>query len=140
MDLHFIDTNGNHFVVPDAPENYVHDGATLISSPPSMDHRWIDGEWKVPPSPEPSTDPADYPLLPWQFKVMVDVLDVDAAIRAAIEDIEDVWQRAVAMRRYTDATSYEWSDPLLQQIRAAIGMSEEDLASHWMVAKDLRST
>lgn len=93
----------------------------------------------LPWPPEPSTDPADYPLLPWQFKVMVDVLDVDAAIRAAIDDIEDVWQRAVAMRRYTDATAYEWSDPLLQQIRAAIGMSEQDLASHWMVAKDLRS-
>lgn len=55
MDLHFLDANGNHFVVPDAPEGYVRDdGATLISPPPSPEYHWIDGDWKVP---EPTAPP-----------------------------------------------------------------------------------
>lgn len=62
MDMHFIDANGNHFVVPDAPEGYSRDdGATLIAPPPSMEHRWIDGEWRtLPPAlPVPTPDAID---------------------------------------------------------------------------------
>lgn len=59
MDMHFLDANGNHFVVPDAPEGYEREDATLIAPPPSPEHRWIDDEWQVPAPPAPSPDKID---------------------------------------------------------------------------------
>lgn len=91
-------------------------------------------------APAPSTDPADYPLLPWQFKAMVDYLGKDIAIRDAIALIEDPLKRAASLSRYLNASSYEFNDPLMQSAREAVGMSAEDLAAAWMLAKDLRST
>ncbi len=90
--------------------------------------------------PPPSTDPADYPLLPWQFKAMVDYQGKDQAIRDAIALIEDPLIRAASMSRYLNASSYEFNDPLMQSARAAVGMSVEDLTAAWMMAKDLRSS
>jgi hypothetical protein len=91
------------------------------------------------PEPEPSTDPRDYPLLPWQFKAMVDYLGKDDEIRGAIGTIQDPLQRAKSMSRYLHASQYDYGDPLLQQMRAAVGMSEAELSEAWMLAKDLRS-
>lgn len=48
MDAHFIDASGNHFVVPDTPDGYAPAGATPIAAPPTPDHRWANGEWRVP--------------------------------------------------------------------------------------------
>jgi hypothetical protein len=92
-----------------------------------------------PPPPPPSTNPADYPLLPWQFKAMVTYLGKDSEIRTAINAISDALQKAVALSRYENATSYNYADPFLQSMRVAIGMSEEDLLAAWMLAKDLTS-
>ncbi len=94
----------------------------------------------VEPDPEPSTDPNDYSLLPWQFFVMVDVLGKHDAIMAVIDAITDPWEQAIARRRYLHATSYEFADPLMQQISGAVGVTTEALSDAWMVAKDLRST
>lgn len=94
---------------------------------------------RVQPEPEPSTDPRDYPLLPWKFKTMVRVLGKGNAIMSAIDSIPDMWQREISRGRYLDATMYEFGDPLLQQMRAAVGMTEQELADAWMVAKDLTS-
>jgi hypothetical protein len=93
----------------------------------------------VPPSP-PSTNPADYPLAPWQFEAAVNALGKDAEIIAVIEQIPDVWERSKAMARYKKATSYNYGDPFLQSMREAIGMSEADLSAAWMIAKDLTSS
>ncbi len=87
----------------------------------------------------PSTDPVDYPLLPWQFKAMVIFLGVDAEVQAAIGGIPDAMQRAAAMSRYLNASYYRYDDALLQSMRVAIGMSNETLAEAWMQAKDLTS-
>lgn len=90
-------------------------------------------------APAPSTDPVDYPLLPWQFKAMVDYLGKDQAIREVIALIEEPLQRAASLSRYLNASSYEFNDPLMQSAREAVGMSNEDLAAAWMLAKELRS-
>jgi DNA-directed RNA polymerase specialized sigma24 family protein len=92
-----------------------------------------------PPPPPPSADPDDYPLLPWQFKAMVTYLDKDAEIRAAIATIPDALQKAVALSRYENATSYRHNDAFLQSMRVAIGMTEQTLSDAWMLAKDLTS-
>lgn len=89
--------------------------------------------------PAPSTDPADYPLLPWQFKAMVMYLGKDADIRAAINTTADGLHRATAMSRYENASCYVYSDPLMQAMRAAVGLSEQELSDAWMQAKDLAS-
>lgn len=88
----------------------------------------------------PSTDPADYPLLPWRFKAMVDYLGSHDAISAAIGAIPDEFERAVAKSRYENATSYNFNDPLMQQIRAAIGMDKKTLSDAWMRAKDIKGS
>lgn len=55
-DRHFVDANGNHFVVPMAPDDYERtDGAVPIADPPSADHRWQNGTWVIPKRPV-STD------------------------------------------------------------------------------------
>lgn len=59
MDLHFLDANSNHFVVPDAPEGYTRVDATAIAPPPSPEHRWIGGEWRPPEPIPPSTTEVD---------------------------------------------------------------------------------
>ncbi len=94
----------------------------------------------IEPDPEPSTDPVDYPLLPWQFKAMVMFLDVDADIRAAIMQIPDAMQRAATMSRYENSTEYRYEDPLVEPLRSAVGMPEAELIDAWMIAKDLRSS
>jgi hypothetical protein len=48
MDLHFIDLNGNHFVVPDAPEGYLRQDAAEVAPPPGPQHRWLNGGWELP--------------------------------------------------------------------------------------------
>ncbi len=93
----------------------------------------------VIPEPQPSTDPADYPLEPAQFKALVDYLGKDSAIRLAIANIPDALQRSWALSRYLNAKSYLWTDAFLQQMRAAVGMTEEELSEAWMLAKDLKS-
>lgn len=93
-----------------------------------------------PSLPEPSTDPADYPLLPWQFKAMVIYLDVDSQIRSAISQVPDAMVRAATLSRYENSSSYLYSDPLVGSLRAAIGMPEQDLIDAWLLAKDLRSS
>lgn len=98
-----------------------------------------DGEFLPPDPVAPSTDPADYPLLPWQFKAMVMYLGKDTDIRAAINMIPDDLQRATAMSRYENASSYVYGDPLMQSMRAAVGLSGQELSDAWMVAKDLAS-
>ncbi len=100
-----------------------------------------DDEWEAylqPPAP-PSTDPADYPLLPWQFTAMVHYLNVDGAIRTAIAAIPDPMMAAAALARYEKATYYHYADPLVAQLRQAIGLPVQDLENAWLLAKDLRS-
>lgn len=90
-------------------------------------------------APPPSTNPADYPLLPWQFKAMVMYLGKDAAIRIEINKITDSLQRAAAMARYEHASAYVYTDPMMQAMRIAIGLPEQEMVDAWMAAKDLRS-
>ena len=70
---------------------------------------------------------------------MVTYLGKDAEIRAAIGNISGDLQRAAALSRYENATSYRHNDQFLQSMRVAIGMSEADLSAAWMLAKDLTS-
>jgi hypothetical protein len=122
----FADIDGEYY---EAPAGEVFAGFTY------------DGSTFSPPDPvAPSTDPNDYPLLPWQFKALVVYLGKDVAIRTEINKITDDLQRAKAMSRYENATNYVYNDPLMQSMREAVGLSEQELTTAWMQAKDLAST
>lgn len=100
-----------------------------------------DGEdFSAPHEPAPSTDPADFPLLPWQFKALVIYLGVDAQIRTAISKVPDAMQRAATLSRYENSGIYRFDDPLVNSLRVAIGMPVEQLEAAWLQAKDLRSS
>ncbi len=115
--------------------------AFVVPLPDGPVSRWrVSGQAvTVVPEPGPSTDPADYPLYPAQFKALVDYLGKDSAIRLAIANIPDALQRSWALSRYLNAKSYLWTDAFLQQMRAAVGMTEKELSEAWMLAKDLKS-
>ena len=127
-----------------ADEGFEIEGRVLISIPDGLgvSTGWTyDGQSFAPPSvPEPSKDPADYDLLPWQFTAMVNYLGVDPAIRQAIAAIPDPMMKAAALARYEKATSYRYADPLVEQLRAAIQLPTQDLIGAWLLAKDLRSS
>ena len=48
--------------------------------------------------------------------------------------------RAAALARYEQSTVYQYTDPLVEQLRAAIGLPVTDLDAAWLLAKDLRSS
>ena len=90
--------------------------------------------------PDPSTNPSDHPLLPWQFKALVIYLGVDAQIRTAISKVSDDMQRAATLSRYENSSLYRFDGPMVNALRQAIGMSVEQLEAAWLQAKDLRSS
>lgn len=133
------ETRGGYDMLPVAPAEVPRGKVSTGSTAELIESVWTQVH-ALEDAPPPSTDPADYPLLPWQFKAMVIYLDVDALIRAAIGQIPDAMQRAATLSRYENSTSYRFDDPLVGQLRQAIGMAEEDLIDAWLLAKELRST
>lgn len=127
-----------------ADEGFKVEGRILVPIPDdlgvSIGWAFSDGSFSPPAMPEPSADPSDYDLLPWQFTAMVNYLGVDSAIRQAIGAIPDAMMKAAAIARYEKATSYHYGDPLVEQLRAAIKLPEKDLIGAWLLAKDLRSS
>ncbi len=90
------------------------------------------------PQPETSTDPADYPLTPVQFRAMVELLGKGPEIEAAISGIEDAAIRAVARAKYEYSTEFERSDDLFELLAPQIGMTDADIDAAWMTAKELK--
>lgn len=117
------------FAVPegervDGSPAYVEDGDDILEVYATTD---------VPP---PSL--ADYPLKRWQFKAMVEVLGVAAAITAAINAMTDPMARAVTMARYLDSDIYRREDPLFDQLAPAVGLTPEEIdAAWWQIATGL---
>lgn len=125
-----------------ADDDFTIEGRTLVTVPDSLPVRagwtYVDGDFSEPDPVPPN--PADYDLLPWQFTAMVNYLGVDPAIRQAIAAIPDPMMKAAALARYEKATSYRYTDPLVEQLRAAIQLPTQDLIGAWLLAKDLRSS
>lgn len=86
----------------------------------------------APPPPDPV--PADYPLKRWQFKAMVEVLGVGAAIEGAIDTVfaDDALARAKALARYRESDVYERGDPLFDLLAPAVGLTGGQIDEAWM--------
>jgi hypothetical protein len=92
-----------------------------------------------------STDPNDYPLEPFQFEAMLEILGKVDAVDAAINAITDPTVRAVARakRRAPPGGLYERSDPLFDALDDTVfpGLTEAErnaaIDTAWMQAKDI---
>ena len=107
-------------------------------TPVSAGWTWAGGKFTAPEPVAPN--PADHPLLPWQFKALVIYLGADAQIRTASSKVPDAMQRAATLSRYENSGIYRFDDPLVNSLRQAIGMPVEQLEAAWLQAKDLRSS
>lgn len=95
--------------------------------------------------PPVSTDPADYPLEPFQFEAMLEILGKVDAVDAAINAISDPTIRAVARakRRSPPGGRYERNDPLFGALDDTVfpGLTEAErnaaIDTAWMQAKDI---
>jgi hypothetical protein len=99
-----------------------------------------------PPAPvPPSTDPADYPLEPFQFYAMLEIIgsqsdpvrDLEAEILAAIDAIPDLNIKAVARAKLKHTMQFHRDNPLFAQIAPTLGMSDAEIDAAWMQAKDI---
>ncbi|MFN3169304.1 MAG: hypothetical protein ACE37E_01270 [Hyphomicrobiales bacterium] len=104
-----------------------------------------DGTFSPPSPPSASTDPNDYPLEPFQFEAMLEILGKVDAVDAAINAITDPTVRAVARakRRSPPGGLYERSDPLFDALDDTVfpGLTEAErnaaIDTAWMQAKDI---
>lgn len=92
----------------------------------------------APPAPPArSTNPADYPLQRYQFDAMLDIAGLKPLITPAIASITDPVQRAVAQAKYDDTQVFNRTDPLLNQLAAAAGLTSAQVDAYWMQANGL---
>jgi len=99
-----------------------------------------DGTFTAPAPPAPSTDPADYPLNPFQFFSFFDEIGLtEEAVDTAIDAVEpDMSMRRQHKRRFRHATLYRRDHPLLVSLVSAVGKTPAEIDTAWMQAKDLR--
>lgn len=78
-------------------------------------------------------------LEPWQFETLVQFLQIDADIEAAIAAIADPMQRAAAWSRRHKSLSYRRADPLFDQLAddPNVSMTSDQLNAAWAQAAAL---
>lgn len=124
-------------------------GVKLIGLPDTMGHTrgpggtvygmaW-NGQAIVEPAPQVST-PSNSPLNRFQFETLVlfmglSIQQLEAAISAMPVS---PFEKAVALSRLRNATSYNRDHPLVEQVRHSIGMSVADLDNAWMQAASVK--
>lgn len=109
----------------------------IVPLRPSPDHQWQNGDWAYVEPPAPT--PADFPLNRIQFEAVLEIAGysvdqlADTITAMPLTDME----KAIAKSRLRNAQEFYYTNPLVQGVRAAIGMAEEELAALWMQAKDV---
>lgn len=99
----------------------------------------------VAPAPAPSTSPNDYPLQPFQFFAMLEIMgqgmnparDLKAEIGAAMDAIPDTATRAVARAKYEHTIAFHRDNPLFAQLAPTLGLTDTEIDAAWMQAKDI---
>lgn len=94
-------------------------------------------EYIPPAPPAASTDPNDYPLLPFQFYALLEILGKTDAVNTAIDSISDTTERAIARAKFAHSLSFDRSDPLFTSLAPVVGLTDEAIDTAWMQAKDI---
>lgn len=85
----------------------------------------------------PTLGPADYPLTARQLRLGLIRHGIAlATVQAAISAIGDGQQRDEAQVYWEFSTVINWSHPMTRGLMALAGITPEDAAAMWMVAKD----
>lgn len=103
--------------VPEGVSYEIVDSGTLTSDPPSLDELYP-------------------PLAPYQFDAILQLAGLTESLAAVLASLPEQ-QRIVAQAKMNRMTSYWRSDPLLNQLGAALGLSDEDINSLWLQAAQL---
>ena len=96
-------------------------------------------QWSDMQPPPPSTDPEDWPLSIFQFEGMLLTMGVTFAdIETAINAMDmTATEKAFAISRLRNATSYNRGHPLVAALMPAFNLTAEDVDAAWMTAKDV---
>lgn len=109
----------------------VPDGATEVAAPPENGRdTWDGAKWIS------VRDPNDYPLEPFQFYAMLEIIGKTGAVASAIASIPDATQRAVAQAKFQHMKEFERSDLLFTVLAPAVGLTDADIDAAWLLAKD----
>lgn len=85
----------------------------------------------------PVYGPADFPLTARQLRLGLVRHGVSlGTVEAAIDGIDDAQERDEAQIYWEFSTHVRWEHPMTQTLMALVGISAEDGAAMWMVAKD----
>lgn len=127
--------------VPGIPESIQLPNGDVTYAPSVGQMLGPKGEWQLiewlVDEPKPSTDPNDYPLLPRQFRAIINIAGLQAKALAAIASIPDNRQQAIAASFFEYSLSFERSHPLIIQLSTAAGVTSDQLDALWMQAKDI---
>lgn len=120
------------------------DSESTIPNDMGNRHRQMIAEWEaagnsIPPyvPPEP-TAPAISPLTARQLRLglVMNGFTLDQ-VETAIVDIDDPEQRAVASIEWEYASRFERTHPLIAQVGAALGLTDEQVDGMWEAASAL---
>lgn len=91
------------------------------------------------PEPEPTDaeKAAAIQLAPSQFHAMIAIAGLTEAVEAAIEAIADPQQKAVAQAKYKWARFYVRTDPFVNMLAPAVGITSEQLDTMWLQAAEI---
>lgn len=120
-------------------------GELVVRDPaPSPQHKWENGEWVKPVEPEPEPiDPLTLTLSKRQINAALIVggglTDPDPAIEAAISNITDPVERALAFNDWRHAPYYERGHDLFSapDLLAAMDMTPEQVDQLWALGTTL---
>nr|WP_319513367.1 hypothetical protein [uncultured Cohaesibacter sp.] len=86
---------------------------------------------------DPVQDVSLSPLTPRQLRLILSRAGYLAQVEPALEAIEDTQAREEAIIEWTYATQYEPDNPLIESIRAALSITENEMRDLWKQAEAL---
>ena len=76
----------------------------------------------------------DVALTPVQFHAMLDILGTRATVNQAINSLYTGRDRTVALTKLERSSEYDYTDPMMDAIRQAIGMTQAEFDAAWLDA------
>lgn len=77
------------------------------------------------------------PLNKIQFKTMIKVAGLEEAIKTAIANIPDAFQKALAEVKYTESLLYHRDNPLFDLLGPEIELTNEEIDALWLQALEI---